>query len=162
MGEQEGEERRNNLWITSLWVNIKALCLFFIISQRHWAPAREASYTWTASHPNYKLNRNWPIFRLKIYCNLKTRQYLRSPCVCLFFREVLVEQSFADETTAYTQGEEPVICLNMSLRIVVVITNRAVITGITVSLTSIPWQWFGSPWQGGWDHWWQQWLDDGW
>lgn len=83
-------------------------------------------------------------FRLKIYCNLKTKRYLHSPCVCLFFREVLVERSFAGETTAYTQGEEPIICLNMSLRIVVVITNRAVITGITVSLTSIPWQWFGS------------------
>lgn len=54
-------------------------------------------------------------------------------------------RAFADEKTAYyTRGEEPIICLNMSLRIVVVRTHKAVITGITVSLTSISWQWFGS------------------
>ena len=62
----------------------------------------------------------------------------------LVFLEVMVEQSFTGETTAYTLGEEPVICLNMSLRIAVVITNRAVITGITVSLTGISLQWLGS------------------
>lgn len=45
----------------------------------------------------------------------------------------MVEPSFADETTSYTQGKEPIICINMSLRIVVVISNKAVITGITVS-----------------------------
>lgn len=83
MGEQEREECSNNLWITSLWVNIKALCLFFIISQRPWAPGRKASYTWAASHPNYKLNHNSPIFSLKNYCKLED-QKMASLSVCLF------------------------------------------------------------------------------
>lgn len=53
------------------------------------------------------------------------------------FLEVMAGRAFADKITVYTQGEEPIISLNMSLRIVVMITNRAVITGITMSLTSI-------------------------
>lgn len=46
----------------------------------------------------------------------------------------MTEASVAGETTAYIQGSEPIICLNMSLRIAVVITNTAVITGINVGL----------------------------
>ena len=54
-------------------------------------------------------------------------------------------RAFADVTTAYTQGEEPIIWLNTSLRIVVVIISRAVITGLTASVTSVSWHRFGSP-----------------
>lgn len=149
-GVQGREECSNNLWITSLWVNIKALCLFFIISQS-WALGREASNTWTMSRPNYKLNLNSPIFSLKNYCNHED-QMMAS--LSVFSQGD--GRAFADETTAYTRGEEPIISLNMSLWVVVVITIRAVITGVTVSLTSISWQWFGSLSQAKWDHWRQQ------
>lgn len=92
---------------------------------------------------------------LKTTVTLKTKWRLHSLCLLVFLM-VMVEPSFADEPTIYTQGEEPIIWLNMPLRIVVVITNRAVITGITVSLTSISWQWFVSLTQARWDQWWQR------
>lgn len=69
MGEKEKEGCSNNLWITSPWVNIKTLCLFFIISQWHWAPGREASYALTTSHPNWSLYLNGPIFSVENCCN---------------------------------------------------------------------------------------------
>lgn len=59
------------------------------------------------------------------------------------------------ETTACTQREQVTICLNPSLIIVVVMTSRAVITGITVSLTGIYWQTFGLLSQTKWNpRWW--------
>lgn len=45
----------------------------------------------------------------------------------------MVDSSFADETAAYIQGWEPIIWLNTHLRIVVVVTDGAVITGIAAS-----------------------------
>lgn len=93
-----------------------------------------------ATHPTYKLDLNSTIFSLE---NDSHHEDLMMASLFVFacFLAVMAESL---QMKAYTQGEEPIISLNMALRIVVVITNRAVITGITVSLTSITWRWFGS------------------
>lgn len=143
----------NNLWITSLWVNIKAQSLFFIISQRHWAPGREASVHMRESSPNYKMYLNTPIFSQKgrktMKPPLKSSLHV-SEWVCVFSWGD--GRAFAGETTDYTQREVPIICLNTPPRIVVIITSRVVITGITASLTSISWELFGLLSQTRWNH----------
>lgn len=59
-------------------------------------------------------------------------------CVTWFFSlDLMVEPQRMTPQPPDLEGEEPIICLNMSLRIVGVITCRAVITGITVSLLSV-------------------------
>lgn len=121
------------------------LCVYFSLFPRGTELLEERPHTHEQQRLIQTTSSTLPVLFLvlRTTVTMKTEWWL---CVCVFSRGD--GRAFADVTTAYTQGEEPIICLNTSQRIVVVIINRAVITGITVSLTSISWHWSQAQW--GW------------
>lgn len=113
---QEPQERERSAVITCgslVSESTSRICVYFSLFPK----GAEASCTWTASHPNYMFYLNAAIFSPESYC------YREDQMAASLFVFACFSWGDACETTACKQREQVIICLNMSLTIVVVMTK---------------------------------------